>query len=239
MAATIFETHLTEILQRTHHVKSFRFAAQEGMTFQAGQFFGLTLWVNGQEQQKYFSFSNSPTEQGYIEFTKKLTGSGFSMALEALKPGDRVKIKMPLGSFVLDETVSKHAFLSGGIGITPIRSMWKYALDRHLLLDMVLLYGNRAPEDIAFKTDLDEMARLAKNLRVVFSLDTQAACPADWKGRCGFIDAEMIREELPDYAERTFYVCGPPVMVSHLLCLLKTELKVPDNQIKKENFTGY
>jgi len=117
--------------------------------------------------------------------------------------------------------------------------MWKYALDRQLPLDMVLLYGNRTLQDITFKTDFEEMARVAKNLKVIFSLDTRDACPVNWKGRCGFIDAEMICREIPDYVERIFYVCGPPVMVNHLLSLLRTELEIPDSQIKKENFTGY
>lgn len=239
MAATVFETNLIEVLPRTHDVKSFRLAAPENASFQAGQFFGLTLKINGQDQSKYFSFSNAPTEKGYLEFTKKLTASDFSHALKVLKPGDRVRIKMPLGSFVLDETAVKAAFLSGGIGITPIRSMWKYAFDKKLALDMVLLYGNRTPRDIAFKEELETIAQAGKGFRVVFSLDTSEACPADWKGRCGFIDAAMIREEIPDYADRIFYVCGPPVMVHHLVGLLKDGLQIQDNRIKRENFAGY
>jgi ferredoxin-NADP reductase len=168
-----------------------------------------------------------------------MTGSEFSNTLERLKIGDPVKIKMPLGSFGVDESVSKHAFLSGGIGITPIRSMLKDVLDRQLPLDMVLFYSNRSPEDIAFRSELEKMVEGHKNLKVIFSLDTFDVCPAGWKGRRGFINGGMVKEELPDYAERIFYVCGPSVMVTNLAAVLEGQLKIPGKKIKKENFAGY
>jgi ferredoxin-NADP reductase len=236
---SLYDAVVTDIIVRNYNVKSFRLAVREKISFRAGQFLQVTLNVNGTDQSKYFSFSSAPTEQGYIEFTKKMTGSEFSKALEVLKAGSKLKIKMPLGSFVLDETIPKQAFLSGGIGITPIRSMLKDAWDRRLPGDRVLFYSNRSPEDIIFKEELETMAKEWKDLRVVFSLDTTEACPPGWRGKCGFISATMIKEELPDYAERIFYVCGPPVMVKNLLSILEDQLKIPVEKIKIENFAGY
>jgi ferredoxin-NADP reductase len=234
-----WNARVIEVIPRTYNVTSFRLAAEGITNFQAGQFMQVTLAVNGCEQSKYFSFSSSPTEKGCFEFTKKMTGSEFSKTLERLKAGDTLSVKMPMGKFVLDETASKHAFLSGGIGITPIRSMLKDALDRRLPIDAVLFYSNRSPEDIVFRTELEEMAKIRKDFKVVLSLDTREACPSGWKGKCGFISAGMIREELPDYAERIFYVCGPPVMVKSISSILEDQLKVPAGKIKKENFAGY
>ncbi len=239
MGATVFETHITEVHRRTRDVLSFRAAVTEGMNYRAGQFMGVTVRADGRELSKYLSFSSAPSEKGYVEFTKKISGSDFSKVLERLKPGDGVTLKMPLGSFLLEEAAPKHLFLSGGIGITPIRSMWKDAFDRRLALDMMLLYGNRTPEDIAFRDDLEAMMGESKSFKTVFSLDTAAACPASWKGRCGFINAAMIKEEAPDYLERVFYVCGPPAMVTHLLSILQGQLQIPESRIKRENFAGY
>jgi ferredoxin-NADP reductase len=233
-----FNAQVIEVIPRTHNVTSFRLVAEEILDFQAGQFMQVTLAVNGCEQSKYFSFSSSPTEKKYFEFTKKMTGSEFSKALERLKSGDMLTVKMPMGKFVLDGTASKHAFLSGGIGITPIRSILKDASDRGLPLDAVLFYSNHSPEDVVFRSELEAMAA-EKKFRLVLSLDTKDVCPADWKGRCGFIDAKMIREELPDYQERLFYVCGPPVMVQSMVSILEGQLKVPGERIRKENFAGY
>ena len=124
-----FETEVSDVIQRTHNVKSFRFKRDESADFKAGQFFLVTIKISGQERTKHFSFSSSPTEKGYIEFTKKLTGSDFSKALDGLKTGDRAKLKMPYGSFTFEGGYKKIAFLSGGIGITPIRSICKYVVD--------------------------------------------------------------------------------------------------------------
>jgi ferredoxin-NADP reductase len=117
--------------------------------------------------------------------------------------------------------------------------MLKDAFDRRLPVDMALFYSNRSPEDIVFRTELEEMAKIRKDFKIVFSLDTSEACPPGWKGKCGFISAGMIREELSDYAERIFYVCGPPVMVKSLSSILEDQLKVPAEKIRKENFAGY
>lgn len=239
MGAALYETTVTEIIQRTRDVFSFRAALKEGMQYRAGQFMGVTVSADGKELSRYLSFSSAPTEKGYLEFTKKITASDFSKTLMGLRPGDTIRLKMPLGSFLLDETAPKHFFLSGGIGITPLRSMCRDALDRVLPVDMALLYGNRSPEDIAFRDDFENAAKSSGNFKVIFSLDTAGVCPSSWKGRCGFIDAAMIREEAPDYLERVFYVCGPPGMVGHLTNILETELKVPAPQIKRENFAGY
>ena len=50
-----------------------------------------------------------------------------------------------MGEFVLHEDYSKAAvFLSGGIGITPFRSMIKYATDRDSLpVKIIMLDANR------------------------------------------------------------------------------------------------
>lgn len=233
------DTNVVEMIRRTEHVVSVRLARTEGDHFEAGQFLGVTLFSGGEELSRYLSFSSSPTEKGYIEVTKRLTGSDFSRALAGLREGDRVRIKLPMGKFVLEGACVKYAFLAGGIGITPIRSMWKYAFDQKLGADMVLLYGNRSADDIIFKDDFEEIAAREKRSRVIFSLDTPGQCPVDWRGRCGYIDAAMIREEIPDYKERVFYICGPIPMVKKMADVLKTELGIPEEHIRRESISGY
>jgi ferredoxin-NADP reductase len=233
------DTRVTEVIRRTEFVFSVRVAMPEGEAFQAGQFLGVTLFSNGTEISRYLSFSNSPTEKGYAEFTKRLTGSDFSQALARLRSGDSVRIMFPLGKFVLDEGRTKHAFLAGGIGITPIRSIWQYALDRKLKADLVLLYSNRSASEIIFRDYFEQVNKEGKNFRVAFSLDTPGQCPLDWRGHCGYIDAAMIRKEIPDYPERVFYVCGPTPMVKKMVEILKNELSVSEENIRRENISGY
>ncbi|MFH1594631.1 MAG: FAD-dependent oxidoreductase [Candidatus Omnitrophota bacterium] len=233
------ETSVTDIITRTPDIRSIRFSADSDMEFDAGQFFLLTINSRGTEMSKYFSFSNSPTENGYVEFTKRMTGSDFSKALKELKIGDPAKIKMPLGSFKLKEEYKKVAFISGGIGITPVRSICKFATDKKLPTDIVVLYGNKTEEDIVFRQDFDDMKKNNPNLRVVYTLTQESIDKGGWGGRRGYIDKGFIIEEIPDYEKRVFYICGPPAMVAHLVAVLKDELRVGDEKIRLENFTGY
>ena len=80
------------------------------------------------------------------------------------------------------------AFLSGGIGITPILSMCKFATDKGLATDMVLLYGNNKQEDIIFRDDFDQMQKENQHLRVVYTLTSADIDKAKWAGRTGYID---------------------------------------------------
>lgn len=234
-----FETEVLNIIQRTHNVKSFRFRIKEDVDFKPGQFFFVTLKIDETERTKHFSFSNSPTEKGYVEFTKRITDSEFSKALERLKAGDWTRLKMPYGSFTFEGEYEKIAFLSGGIGITPIRSICKFAADSMLPTDMVLLYGNNREEDIIFRQDLDNMQSVNKNLRIVYTLTSSDIDRKIWKGRTGYIDDTMIKEEMPDYTERIFYICGPPRMVESLINILRNKLGVQQDKIRIENFSGY
>lgn len=233
------ETEVIDIINRAPGVKSFRFGVKEDIDFKPGQFFFVGIDVDGAERTKHFSFSNSPTEKGYVEFTKRMTESRFSKALDTLKKGDRAKLKLPYGSFTFEGEYDKIAFLSGGIGITPIRSISRYATDKALRTNMALIYGNNREEDIIFRKDLDDIESRNKNLRIVYTLTAPDIDRRKWHGRTGYIDDSMIREEIPDYKDRIFYLCGPPAMVENLKRTLKDKLGLSNEKIKIENFTGY
>ncbi|MBI2906054.1 MAG: oxidoreductase [Chloroflexi bacterium] len=233
-----FETEFSEIIQRTPNIKSFRFpVAAKGVRYRAGQFFFLTIKIKGEDALHHFSFSTSPTEKGYIEFTKRITPSEFSQALDVVKPGTWASLRGPLGIFTLPRTTRKLAFLSGGIGITPLRSMMRYIVDKDLPLDVVLLYGNNSYEDIAFRDELEDMAASHSTIRVEHVLSGQVL-PPDWKGKTGFINKDLVAELVPDFRERLFYTSGPPKMVVALEEQLAA-LGLPRQQLKRDSFTGY
>lgn len=234
-----FETEVLRIIPRAPGVKSFRFKLKEGVDFKPGQFFFVTIKVGAREGTKHFSFSNSSTEKGYVEFTKRITERVYSKALDKLKIGDWARLKMPFGSFTFTGEYEKIAFLSGGIGITPIRSICKFVVDKRLPTDIVLLYGNNKEEDIIFREDLDRIASTNKNIRIVYTLTSADVNKEKWSGRSGYINEKMIKEEIADYKERVFYICGPPKMVETLTDILKNRLGVGEDRIKIENFTGY
>ena len=212
-------------------VKKFRFTRAPDFSYEAGQYImakmGATLF-------RFFSISSSPTETGYIEFTTRMSGSDYKNALDMMKTGDSIHISGPFGRFTYNPEYKKIVFLSGGIGITPIRSIMEYVSDKKIDADIVLLYGNKNEEGIAFKKDLDEISA-GKNMKVIHVLSDPG--PA-WTGYRGYISKDIIAKEVTDYMERQFYIVGPPGMVAALTKALD-EMKIAKENIILENFAGY
>ena len=231
-------TKVIEVIQRNYSVKSVRVEPAKDVVFKAGQFLQVTL-QNNPLLKRYLSISSSPTEKYHLEFTKKLSQSDFSKAMDGLKVGDELLIQYPFGRFTLEDNPAfsgKIAFLSGGIGITPLRSIAKDVVDRNLGIDIVMVYSNRSVKDIVFKDDLGAMQKIYPKLRVAHVL-----CEAEPGFKCsvGYINASIIKNEVLDYKERKFFLCGPPTMVESMRKMLSDELALPGEQIVTENFQGY
>jgi glycine betaine catabolism B len=237
--ASEYTVEILKVITRVEGVKSFRLARPENFSFAPGQWLFVHLEINGTWQKKPLSFSSSPTEKGHIEFTKRITTSDFSKKLDALSVGETVKVGMPYGDFTFDGGSDKIALLSGGIGITPFRSICKNAVDRDLKADIVLLYGNSSPENIIFKDELDDMAALSSRMRVIYTITSPYAPEKGWSGCTGVITGAMVKKEIPDHKERIFFLCGPTGMVECLISMLKNELGIPEHNIRRENFVGY
>ena len=230
----IFETKFQEIITRTHDVTSFRFSRPADLNYKPGQFMFVTLKQGEKELRKHFSFSSSPTEKDHIEFTKKFTDHEYSLTLKSAKVGDWARIDAPYGQFTFEGEYPKITLLGGGIGITPFMSICKNATDESLNSKITLFYGCRTEKDFTFKKELESLAEKNKNLTLVLIINEPAA---QWKGVTGKINAEIVKQHLPDYKENIFYTCGPPPMVEAMEKLV-LNLGLPKENLKREYFTG-
>jgi glycine betaine catabolism B len=198
---------------------------------------------------RHFTISSSPTEN-FIMFSTRIRDSPYKKRLSTLEDGAKVKVRGPEGQFVLHEDYSKPAvFLSGGIGVTPFRSMIKYATDKQLPLQIVMFDSNRNLNNILFKKEFDDWANKNKNLKIIYTIsedhgrqEQQSSSTAnDWKGEYGRIDKPMILKYLDTNMlnNSIFYICGPPSMLKAMQSLLQDNLEIPKERIKVEEFTGY
>jgi glycine betaine catabolism B len=227
----------SESIVRTPSVKSYRFIMDEKIHFLPGQFMQLIFdkeHKSNQELNKYLSLSTSP-DNDFIEVTKRLSESAFSHKLEALKKGDRLLFKAPLGTCTFDPGYKKIAFLIGGIGITPVISILEYVCQNNLATDVYLLYSNRVPDDVAFKDELD-MFSVRKNIKIIY---TFTDCePQDNVCLSGVITKDVVTAMIPDWQERHLFVYGSPAMVRAMKGIC-SELSCDTGKIKTENFMGY
>jgi ferredoxin-NADP reductase/nitrite reductase/ring-hydroxylating ferredoxin subunit len=195
---------------------------------------------------RHFTISSSPTEN-FIMFSTRIRDSPYKKRLSTLEEGAKVKVRGPEGEFVLHQEYSKAAvFLSGGIGVTPFRSMIKYATDKQLPLKITMFDSNRNRDSILFKKEFDDWANKNKNLKIIYTVsDDEQEQPSstanDWKGEHGRIDKAMILKYLDNNIlnNSIFYICGPPSMLKAMQSLLQDNLEIPRERIKVEEFTGY
>ncbi len=99
----------------------------------------------------------------------------------------------------------------------------------------IIMLG-KIEKDIIFKEDFDSMQKQYPKLRVSHVLCEQAP---GFPCTIGVINSGVIKKEIPDYALRKFYICGPPSMVSTMKNILTEELLLPEGNIVSENFQGY
>lgn len=230
------ELPVIETRQETPDVKSIKLGLKEKLDYKPGQYMMIELDVNDAENgnSRPLSIASSPTEN-FLMFSTKISQSLFKQKFNSLKIGDKVKLKGPMGIFVLKEDAEEVVLLGGGIGITPFRDMVKYACDKRLSTKLTLLYSNKTPADIVYKNEWNIFEKQNPNLRVVNTITDNTT---GWSGKTGRINESMIREFCDDVNNAIFYICGPPGMVDGLSNLLKTMNINPQN-IKVEKFAGY
>jgi ferredoxin-NADP reductase len=215
-------------------VMSVRFAKPKDFTYKPGQYMIVTINANGKSLMHPLSMSSSPT-QNFLEFTKRLSDSEFSNTLQALKVSDTVWLDVPYGSFTFTGEPTKVAFLAGGIGITPFKSIIQYCTDTHQTANITLFYGVKTDKDCTFKEEFEQMQKLNPHLKLVL---VASDAGNTWRGKKGYINAELIKAELPDFKKHLFYACGPPVMVAAMQKLV-ADMGLPQSQLKLEVLVGH
>ncbi|MFI5414697.1 MAG: ferredoxin--NADP reductase, partial [Candidatus Lutacidiplasmatales archaeon] len=115
--------------------------------------------------------------------------------------------------------------------------MAEYAADRHLPIEVRLVYSNRNEEEIAYRPELEELTRRNPRFEVVHTL-TRSREDSSWDGRRGRIDAELLREVSSKLADPVFYLCGTAGLVDESYRTLLS-LGVSQDRVVHEVFRGY
>jgi ferredoxin-NADP reductase/Na+-translocating ferredoxin:NAD+ oxidoreductase RnfD subunit len=223
-------------------IYDFAFAADKKLQFQPGQYLEWTLGhpsPDGRGNRRYFTIASSPTESTLHLGVKFYDPSStFKKAMLEMRPGDTIVAGQLAGDFTLPKDTSKKlAFIAGGIGITPFRSMIKDLTDRNEKRDVMLFYSNKSAEEIAYKDVLDEAAQKI-GVRTIYALTDTAEKISGENVYHGRITADMIVNEMPDYKQRMFYISGTRSMTSTFKKVLH-EMGVPRTHIKTDFFPGF
>ena len=239
---------VAEIVEETAEARSIRFAVPPDLAdtfrYRAGQHLTLRTFIGDEEVRRNYSLCTAPYEGALKVTVKQIAGGAFSnWVARELKPGDRLDVMPPHGSFTVDfdPAASRHyVAFAGGSGITPIMSLARTALAEEPQSRFTLFYGNRDASSIIF---LDALAELKDRYLGRFELfHLLSDDEGDVELLNGMLDRRTCDEVLEAFVPspgdvQAFFICGPgPMMDSAEAALL--DRGVPPSRIHVERFTA-
>jgi ferredoxin-NADP reductase len=221
---------------------AFHFEKPEGFVYKAGQFADFTL-INPAETDaegniRAFSLASAPYED-FLMFATRMRDTAFKRVLKTMELGTELTLDAPYGSFTLHNNASIPAvFLTGGIGVTPVRSIVLQAAHDKLPHKIFLFDSNNRPEDAAFLEELTEAQKENTNYTFIGTMTQMEKSSRAWHGETGFITQAMLLKSIGDLTLPIYYVAGPRAMV-HAMREILNAAGVNDDNIRTEEFSGY
>jgi len=232
-----------------HHIKYKDFDIEEQYRgdWEHFKFFDLESKVDDETVRAY-SMANYPGEEGIIMLNVRIATppprdlslpcGKMSSYIFSLKAGDKVTISGPFGEFFAKETENEMVFVGGGAGMAPMRShIFDQFRRLHTTRKCSFWYGARSKREMFYVEDFDTIAKENENFEWHVALSDPQ--PEDnWEGYTGFIHNVLLENYLKNHdapEDCEFYMCGPPVMNSAVISMLK-ELGVEDENIMLDDF---
>lgn len=187
------------------NIRILRLEPQEPLVFRAGQYIDISF---GGLPARSYSIANPPGE-GYLDIhIKRGNGDASRYAMDVLQEGDGITFFGPYGDSLYDDAVTGPVLaLAGGLGVAPIRAMAGEAAKK----------GRAAPFVLLWSTADDNEKYLGDDFRAMETRHSHFEFVPVAGGRLA--DALAART-IPDPGAWTFYVSGPPDMISAMIPLL-------------------
>lgn len=199
-------------IDETPDVFTLVFQRADGRPFKfvAGQFVTLRFSFQGKTFTRVFTIASAATRSEQIALTIKASVSGNATRIlhENFRQDCNAEIGEPSGKFTLpDGPVGKMLFIGAGSGITPTMSILRTLDDAGANPDLVFIQCARKGVDVLFWKEIKDISTRMNALRAL------AICSEATEGIPEFIagrlDKKLLRDLVPDVAERTAYICGP------------------------------
>ena len=226
----IFDAQIAAITPATPSIHALRIAIPDArFRFLPGQWVDLGVDIDGVAHTSGYSITTSPVHAGEIELAIK--GSArhplSRWVHECARVGDRVRVSQGQGPFVyLPEMSDNVVLIGGGVGITPLLSIFRHVRDANLSTQAHLVYSVSDSREILFRDEIDAAVQAHGNLHASITV-TQP--DATWHGLTGRIDPVKLHAlDVPD--DTLYYLCGPKGMVEDMSTLLHG-LGVPMSRI--------
>jgi ferredoxin-NADP reductase len=192
---------------------------------------------DGYQAQRSYSIASAPDGERVELTVDRLEDGEVSPYLtDALRPGDTLELRGPIGGYFVWEPTDGGPLLlvGGGSGVAPLMAMVRHRAAVSSHIPTRLLASSRSYEEIIYREELIRLAAADEALEVVHTLTR--AQPQEWTGYQRRIDETMLTEVAWPPAERPLvYVCGPTRLVEAVASTL-VGLGHDPARIKTERF---
>lgn len=212
LGSHVLELEVADVVEETADARSLVFRVPDGpedpqipaerLRYSPGQF--LTLRVPSERTgsvARCYSLCSSPFTGDPMTVTVKRTADGYASnwLCDHVRPGMRMHVLAPSGTFVPKSLDTDFVLLAAGSGITPMLAILKSALAEGSG-KVVLIYANRDEGSVIFAETLRDLAaKYADRLTVVHWLESVQGLPT----------ATALAGLLTPYAAHEAYICGP------------------------------
>ena len=199
-------------------VRHFVFEAEGGaLTFTPGQFVSFTADVAGKEITRAYSLASAPGNGNRFELCLNLVPDGkLSPHLFALRPGDSISMRPPLGTFTIRNPNRDAVFVGTGTGVAPFRSILRSPLESE---SVTLLLGSRYESNLLYRSEFEQLAARCPQFQF---WPTLSRPEPSWQGRRGHVQAHLD-EAIRGRTDLDFYLCGLKQMVDDVRSVLKRQ----------------
>jgi ferredoxin-NADP reductase len=205
----------------------------------AGQHVDVRLTAEtGYQTQRSYSIASPPEEAKVSLTVERIENGEVSPYLtNELRAGDLLELRGPVGGYFTWDAARDGGpllLVAGGSGVVPLMSMLRHRAATRSRLPARLLYSSRTVEEIFYRDELQRMAAGDADLEITQTLTREQ--PADWTGRTGRIDRELLASVAWGPQERPLiYICGPTSLVEAMASLLQAQGHAPKH-LKTERF---
>lgn len=228
------------IEQESRDIRSFYLQPEDGtpVIFAPGQHIPVRLRIDGQTPViRTYSLSSAPSD-GELRISVKAQGPASRYLHQQLKVGELLDVRLPMGSFTLDQhSIRPLVLIGAGVGITPLIAMLREQLASGQGRCIHLFHGGRTLADLPFQQELAALQQRSNGLlhihRALSQPEAHAVRGRDYTFASRLsIDQIKASLALDDY---DFYLCGPAGFTQDLYEGLRG-VHVPDARIHAEAF---
>lgn len=205
--------------------------------FRPGQSLTLRRVIDGRDERRSYSICSAAGRPPRIGVREVPGGALSGWLVREVRPGDRIEVQPPAGSFTPDlGAAARHVLIAAGSGITPVLSITASVL-ANPLAQATVLYGNRRADSVMFADEIADLkdAHPAR-LQLAHVLSRE---PQEVELFSGRMDAARLRRLLPAMCDIDgvdhWWLCGPFGMVTDAAAVL-AELGVPGERVHRELF---